>query len=214
MSYNNVNTCDDKKYFKVLHSNCRGVESKIKSIETIADSLLPDVITLNEINLKKNKLLQLKGYKSFNRNRVNGNMGGISTSVSNADVESFLKVTDGDDDNEYIITRHSQFVKPINIINVYGDVESRTTKDVIDLKWDTIIQEVIKIEAREEHVLLIGDMNKHIGSFIKGNHDKITPGGRRVVEFVASGDYVILNGSNKEINGPFTRYDPSSPFDE
>lgn len=169
---------------------------------------------MNETNLKKSKELKLKGYKSYNRNRINGHMGGIATSVIDEESGNTLKVTEGKEDNEFLITRHNQFLKPINIINVYGDVESRTPKEVIDAKWDEILQEVVKIEAREEQILILGDLNKHCGSYIKGNHEKVTPGGRRILEFIESGEYVLVNGTEKEVNGLFTRYDPNDSSDE
>ena len=114
----------------------------------------------------------MKGYKSFSRSRVNGAMGGVATSVIESDAKDTLKVTEGKNSNEFLITRHGQFVIPLNIINVYGDVESRTAKEVTDEKWDEIIQEVVKIEARAESVLIIGDMNKHLGSYVDKNNKK------------------------------------------
>ena len=204
---NNVNNSQSENHFSVLHMNCRGAPSKIKSIENIVANLSPEVITINEKNLKKNKTLKIRGYSSFCRNRVNGHMGGIATCVMDNDVKSTLKVTEGNDGNEFLITRHSQFTHPINIINIYGDVESRTKNDVIDDKWDEVLQEIVKIEARGEQILLIGDMNKHLGSLINKNHEKVSHGGKRIKEFIDNGDFVLINGSDKEINGPFTRYE-------
>ena len=86
-------------------------------------------------------------------------MGGITTSIIDTEGENVLKVTEGKEDNEFMITRHSQFQKPINIINVYGDCESRTSKEVVDEKWEEIVQEIVKIETRDEHILILGDMN-------------------------------------------------------
>ena len=50
-------------------------------------------------------------------------MGGVATCVKNSESHNVLKVTEG---KEYIITRHSEFITPINVINIYGNVESRT----------------------------------------------------------------------------------------
>ena len=132
-------------------------KSKLK--ETLGT---PNIITLNEINLRKNKKLDIEGYKCFNKNRVNGNMGGVATLVAEKDYEEALKMSEGLEGNEYIVTRHSQFKVPINIINISGDVESRTPVDVIDKKWEEILKEISKIEAREELLIVIGDLNKHV----------------------------------------------------
>ena len=45
-------------------------------------------------------------------------MGGVTTLVSDEDKDYFVKVSEGDNDDEYLITRHSNFMMPLNIINV------------------------------------------------------------------------------------------------
>ena len=138
-------------------------------------------------------------------------MGGVATLIKSEDAESSLKVMNGVDGNEFLITRHSQFKVPINIINIYGDVESRTSTEVIENKWNAILKEIIKIETREESILIIGDLNKHLGTKIKGNHSKITFGGKLVINLLESDKYTLVNGSEKAKGGVFTRYDPGDP---
>ena len=72
---------EDKDMFSVYHSNVRSVHSKLSSINAIVAALNPSVITLNETNLKGKKKLKVMGYKSFSRNRENGNMGGVATAI-------------------------------------------------------------------------------------------------------------------------------------
>ena len=71
-----------------------------------------------------------------------------------------MKVAEGSAENEFIVTRHSQFDTPINIINVYGDQENRTSGDVIKEHWNEILEEIVKIEAKGEDLILTGDFNK------------------------------------------------------
>ena len=69
---NNYIDCDaSNNIFSIYINNVRGVTSKLPSLHSIISSLdpPPDVICLNEINLKKNKKLNIKGYKAFNKNR-------------------------------------------------------------------------------------------------------------------------------------------------
>ena len=122
-----------------------------------------------------------------------------------------LKNSEGKDTNEYLITRHNQFIFPINVINVYGEQESRTPSSVIKDHWEELVEEIIKIEAKNEVFILISDLNKHIGNLIEGNSDKISQGGRLVREFLASEKYILLNNSKKVEGGPFTREEPSDP---
>ena len=143
---------------------------------------------------------------------VNG--GGVATSVSQEDSNHELKVKDGPDNDEYIITRHSQFIVPINIINVYGETENRTKNSDVEDRWYRIVTELKKIEYKGEFSVLIGDMNKHVGDVIKGNHTKVTFGGQLIREILKTKKYVLLNSTNKVRGGPFTRYNPAAPEDD
>lgn len=69
-------------------------------------------------------------------------------------------------------------------------------------------------EAKGEYFCLIGDLNRHIGKIIPGNRDKVTFGGKKIVHLVESGMYKVINASELVIGGPFTRYDPSDPFND
>ena len=125
-----------------------------------------------------------------------------------------MKVKDGTDDDEFIITRHSQFNIPINIINIYGEVESRTKKNEVEDRWFRIVSKLKKIELQGEYAIIIGDLNKHVGNLIKDNNDKVSFGGKLIKEFLSTKKYVLLNSTSKMKGGPFTRYDPAAPNDD
>ena len=100
------------------------------------------------------------------------------------------------------------------MITLYGEQESRTPSNVIRENWNDLVEEIIKIEAKNELFILISDLNKHIGDLIKGNNNKISHGGKLVREFLASDKYILLNNSEKVKGGPFTREEPSDPRNE
>ena len=116
----NVYICDK---FSVMHSNVQSINGRLESLQAIVDSLKVDIVTVNETNLKGNKKFTLEGFKTFNRNRKEGNMGGIATAIREKHSTDTLKVTEGKTE-EYIITRHGQFDPTINVINLYGSQES------------------------------------------------------------------------------------------
>ena len=92
-------------------------------------------------------------------------MGGVATGVRNDEAGFVLKTAEGiTDENEFIITRHAQFLVPINIINIYGNQEGRTSNDDIKDNWNVILENVSNIERANEEVVLIGDMNKLVGN--------------------------------------------------
>ena len=102
-----------------------------------------------------------------------------------------MKVTEGKDDDEYIITRFDNTVPAVNIINIYGQQESRTSDIEIENSWLRLMKEVKEIEDRNEALLLIGDMNCQIGNDqhrVKGNKSKISFGGKLIRKMVKDGD--------------------------
>ena len=117
--------CDS---WKIFQSNIRGFDFKVVSLKSILNNIQPNVAVLNEINMKGNRKLKMEGFTSYNRNRQFANMGGVATCIDNKEASNVLKVAEGADDDEYVITRHGQFRTPINIVYVYGEIESRSTK--------------------------------------------------------------------------------------
>ena len=169
------------------------------------------MITINETVLKNNNKMKIDGFNTYSRNRQNEHMGGVATAIKSNEAHNTVKVSEGVDKDEYIVTRHGQFQVPINIINVYGEIESRNSNQTVQERWERILEELLKIEQKGEYGLIIGDLNKHIGNLVSGNHDKISFGGQLVRNLVETRNYVLLNGTSKTKGGPFTRYDPAKP---
>ena len=153
----------------------------------------------------------MPGYQSYSRNRKGKAKGGIATCILNNESKHSLKVAEGENNNEYIITRHSQFMIPVNIINVYGEQENRTSAEEIRKNWYELVEEIVKIEAKGEKFILIGDLNKHIGDLVKDNHRKVTMGGTLIRELLVNENYALVNNLSIAEGGPFTRVDPSDP---
>ena len=141
-------------------------------------------------------------------------MGGVATAIKNEDKMYAIKVDEGQDKDEFLITRHSQFLKPINVINVYGEIESRSSTKDIEERWQRILEKITRIKSLNEDIILLGDMNKHVGNGIygiQGNIEKVSFGGKLVHRFLSSGKYKLVNNTSKCLGGPFTRVDPSNP---
>ena len=91
-------------------------------------------------------------------------MGGVATAIRKDEAGFALKISEGkDDDSEFIITRHAEFVNPINVINYYGEQEVRSSNVDIEDRWNVILDNIHKIERAEEEIICIGDANKLIG---------------------------------------------------
>ena len=63
-------------------------------------------------------------------------------------------------------------------------------------------------------MIWVGDFNWQIGDIVEGNRNKVSHGGSLIRDLIESDKYVLLNASPKVKNGPWTRYDPSSPDDD
>ena len=120
-------------------------------------------------------------------------------------------MSEGSGTNEYLITRHSQFRIPINVINVYGEQENRTSAESVVDHWNEILEEVVKIEAKAEHLIVIGDLNRHLPCHKEYNNNKVSAGGKLVQEFIDNNNYVLVNETSIMQNGPYTRVDPADP---
>ena len=141
-------------------------------------------------------------------------LGGVATLVDKAQFPFTSKVKEGDANDEFVITKHSQFKTPINVVNWYGEIESRATNKEIEDRWYRLLSEITKIEMKNEHIIFIGDMNKHVGDIIKNNHPEVSYGGKLIRDFLESRNFVLVNGLNVTEGGPFTRYNPSDPLDD
>ena len=180
----------------------------------ILETVRPNVVTLNETLYVNKKKLKIEGYTTYNRNRQNVNGGGIATAVIQDEAKHALKVKEGEERDEFLITKHSQFSVPINVFNIYGEVESRAKNTDIEDRWYRILSELKKIELLGEHAILIGDMNKHVGDIIKANHNKVSHGGKMIRDMINTKKYILVNSTNKVKGGPFTRYNPSNPNED
>ena len=119
----------------LYHNNVNGFDSKTISINHIINvvlpslSLAPSFLSFNETKSKYDKVVKVPGYKTFHLNRANKAGGGIASLVRESDKDSIVKVSEGLDDQEIISTRYAKYNPPINIMNIYNEVESHVSKD-------------------------------------------------------------------------------------
>ena len=66
-------------------------------------------------------------------------------------------MAEGQEEDEYIITRLDHVFPPLNIVNIYGQQESRSSKEEILKSWMRLREDLLQIECSGEAVLLIGD---------------------------------------------------------
>ena len=137
----------------------------------------------------------------------------MATVVANYLKPNTVKVAEGKEGDEYIITRFDNTVPAINLINIYGEQEGRTPADEIEKSWLRLKSDINEIEGRNEAVIIMGDMNRAIGNDklgIKHNKEKVSKGGKLIRDLIQDKPYTILNNLDEAKNGPWTWTDRQS----
>ena len=192
----------------ILNQNVCGWNCKKASFPAIVDKLEPDICTWQETGLTGNNQMKLKGYHPSLRNRKNNKaMGGVCTAVRNNLKPHTVKIKEGADEDEYLVTRLDNVKPALNIVNVYGGQESRMDNQDILESWGGLKSELEEIKERDESVILLGDLNRAIGAGKQGvpdNHQKVSYGGQLVRELLETDEYVLLNSSPQAEGDPWT----------
>ena len=196
----------------IYNNNLNGFSGKRASIGELLNLVKPTIVTFQETAMSGNNRIKVKNYFSFQRNRKGiKTMGGVATLVANEVKQYAVKVKEGEENEEYLITRLNHVVPAINIINVYGGIEGRMSKDEVLESWTRLKKEISEIKERQEGMVLIGDHNRAIGNDglgVEGNHPDVSYGGRLLRELLEEkeqeNEYYLLNASELAEGGPWT----------
>ena len=200
--------------FSVMLVNLRGFKSKEVSLKKVVSKVRPQMVLLNEILLSGRMKVSLPSYKCWTKNRAEKGGGGVATGVSREYMDSAVGAGEGDEGDEYLITRIDQFNPALNIINCYGE-QRKCRREEVEEKWRRLSKVMEEIRAKGEFCALSGDLNKLIGSGkggVPGNHPEISLEGRLLLNLTSTGNWFIVNGLGPEVveGGPFTRNDPAT----
>ena len=139
--------------------------------------------------------------------RVGEKMGGVVTLVKNNLKAHTIKVKEGEEKDEFLITHLDHTNPPIKIVNIYGGIEERMDNQDLLETWGRIKVDLDNIKDRQESCVLIGDFNRAIGAGklgIKENKPKVSYSGKLVLELLETGEYVLGNSTDKVEGGPWT----------
>ena len=199
-----------------MHTNPRGWISKKESLLKLTKSLDPDVININETQLTGNNKVDIKTFTSFCKNRKEKTGGGICSSVSNRIKQHAVCVAEGEDEDEWLAVRYDHVSPALTIVNCYGEQEGagRSMKEEVVARWGRLLKVLEAARLRGDHVLLVGDLNKHVGCDhlgVPGNTPQLSTGGRLVRDLVEGGKWRLINAIEEKVKGgPFTRKDPAT----
>ena len=90
----------------------------------------------------------LRSYTMWSKNRTEKGGGGVATAVAHEFRDSTIGAGEGEDDDEYLVTRIESFNPALNVINCYG--EQRTLKnDTVEAKWGRLLNDMEAINEQE-----------------------------------------------------------------
>ena len=191
-----------------MYSNARGIRSKVHSLNSVLDTEKPDVLAIVESQLAGNYNLRIDGYsRQVKRNRSKKGGGILVSTRDSSDLEMIL--ISNNESHEQICVEISSKNEKFRLCVAYGLQESRSSEDDID-DWYYNLEKTVA-ENEEKPLLIVGDLNAHIGNDDEGIHyntSHINSNGRSLREMVQRRNLEIINGTDR-CDGKWTRIDPS-----
>ena len=184
----------------IMSSNCRSVNCKKKSIESILNEKDIDICILSEMNTKNPPIF--KGYmKPFNK-ISNGAFHGLSIYVRNNLKGHVIRVPDEDPDLEMIHLIIKKTVPHIHLFGVYLDGESKLSNEKTEKIWSRLRSLIENAIVNQEGIILMGDLNRPISNA----QSKMQYGTQLLEDWLNEGLVQLLNDRSIP-----TRYDPKPP---
>ena len=192
----------NKNQLLIVHVNVRGLKSKIKDISSLAEELDVDIMVFSETKLGGTENRIIRGYKNFRLNR-NTRAGGVAiyykkglkvTLVKkNPECETVWIKISGDQD--------------LIVGGIYSPCEESVSKTDISNFVRELEKDFVELNVNHEHILMIGDLNAHIGNDddgILGNNEKIGTNGKEYRRFMKERQLILCNNTSK-CKGIWTR---------
>ena len=195
---------------KIIFANIRGIKSKMESLLSILNDLKPEIIIFVESHQRGNNSIKIPGYhQTIVRNSKKKMGGGLLISIKD-NLNANLILLNSNEKHEQmwvkITTDKIDYIFGI----MYGIAsEGRADKGEIEEWYNDL--EIEYIRNMENPVVIIGDMNAHIGNDsegFQGEPSHINKNGHQLRELVKRRNLTIMN--KEEIcKGKYTREDPN-----
>ena len=170
--------------------NCAGLKSKHGSIGNICLENDLKVLLLSETHLAgKEKPLVNESFVPFFRNRKENKSackGGVAIMMHETLAPHCVVMDKGTGDEEWMTVKCNAFNTPTVFGVIYGYQEGRESPEKVKTMWKNITDKMIEYNDKGWTVYIGGDCNLAIGNNLglKGNDDKVSEGGRRLIEWV------------------------------
>ena len=200
---------DRKDRISIMYINIRGLKSKVLDINSLVEDTHFDIMVFTETKLCNKERRVIKGYKDICLNRTT-RAGGVAIYYKeNMDVQPVKK----NKECETLWVKVKGKNEDLIIGGIYSPCEDNISKTDISNFVRELEKDFVEIKVNESNnILMVGDMNAHIGNDdegIEGNHEKIGTNGREYRRFWREKQLILCNNTNK-CKGQWTRSDGNS----
>ena len=150
-------------------------------METISD-YQPILICLVETHLQKEEEIRIPGYSQIFRNDRSGNSGGIMLAVKENIKTVTLEVTQETKIGQSLWILKDISRSKIRIRVSYDQRENVTSNNKLKIMYDDISKQIAIAQQERQQVLILGDFNVKIGTYIEGNKPTVTKGRRQLMK--------------------------------
>ena len=188
----------------VIHMNIRGIKSKVRDITSLSEEMQPDLMIFSETKLCNEESRNIKGYKKHYLNRTTRAGGVIIYYKKDMDVQLLKKNAEC----ETLWVNVKGKGEDLAIGGIYSPCEDNISKAGISDIVRELEKDFMEIKENKTHkILLVGDMNAHVGNDkdgIIGNNEKIGTNGKEYRRFWKENDLILCNNTPK-CKGKWTR---------
>ena len=146
-------------------------------METINDCQ-PILMRLVETHLQKEEEIRIPGYSQIFRNDRSGNSGGIMLAVKENIKTVTLEVTQEKEIGQSLWILLDNNRSKIRIGVIYAPQENVTSNNELKVMYNNISKQISIAQEERQQVLILGDFNAKVGTYIEGNKPAVTKGGR------------------------------------
>ena len=155
------------------------MKSKIESLKEIADNIYPSIICIIESKIDKHAKCKLADFcDPIELRRNNKKGGGIWITYKESLKKTITVLEIGDEELEQVWLNITIGIRDLSLGVVYGKQESRGKKDNIQSVIDRSDYYAIKATNESKAFMIVWDFNVKVGDTSKGNHKKISIGGK------------------------------------
>ena len=178
-----------------MYNNINGIKTKIPSLKRIVSEEKPVILALTETKLKESDTFSLDGYvvKRLDR-KTEG--GGILIAYKECLKNITLTVREEVKEVEMMWVKIDNGKRKWRIGIIYMPQENTMTINKLKKVYSMIKEEVVKAQAQNEKVMLMGDLNCKVGDIIANNSTVVSKGGKVLKTFCSEMGLIITNSMN------------------